>query len=241
MKRYLTTYNLLWLVYILFLAVLMPHTAWAFAQFQSDKTMTNPMPWMLAFSVEAVIAAFTHKLAEHLTAKRKLKGVRANLAKWVNGYSVGLVMVLTISSISNLAYTVQFAGDLAVFTEWGISVGVYEFAFGAMLPFVSLVFALVLSQMAESEAETDPALTEANNALREVRLQLRESERARKIAEDRLNTVLDIAKMFAGDNKKERIVAISQRWPNLPNVAVAVLSESSPTHVSEVLKEFSKN
>jgi hypothetical protein len=150
-------------------------------------------------------------------------------------------MVLIISSISNLAYTVEFAGELAVFGAWGIGVGVYEFAFGAMLPFVSLVFALVLSQMAESEAETDPALTEANKALHDVRSALRESERARKIAEERLNTTVDMAKIFTSENKRERILAISQRWPNLPNVAIAQLSESSPTHVSEVLKEFSKN
>ena len=103
------------------------------------------------------------------------------------------------------------------------------------------VFALVLSQMAESEAESDPALLETNKALQDVRSQLRDSERARKIAEERLNTTVDMAKIFTSTNKRERIEAIYRKWPNLPNTAIAQLAESSPAHVSEVVKEFSKN
>jgi hypothetical protein len=240
-NRVFSIYGLLWLVYILFLGVLMPHTAWTFGQFQQNKSEYNPLAWMLAFAVESVIAVFTHKLAEYLSSQRKKKGFTALLEKWVNGYSIGLVMVLIISSIANLAYAVQFAGSLVVFTDWGIPVQVYEFTFGAMLPFVSLVFALVLSKMADDEQEVDPILDEAKKALSEVRSQLRESERGRKLAEERFGTVTDIAKMFVGENKRERIIAMYQRWPSLPHTAIAQMTEASPAHVSEVLKEFSKN
>jgi len=239
-KNIFSTYALLWVVYILFLAVLMPHTAWTFGQFQQDKTTYNPLSWMLAFAVECVIAVFTHKLSEFLTAKRKAKGW-AVFSKWVNGYSVGLAMVLIISSIANLAYAVQFAGNLAVFAAWGIPAEVYEFAFGAMLPFVSLVFALVLSKMADDEREVDPAIQEAKQQVTELRSQLRESERGRKLAEDRFGTVTDIAKIFVTENKKERIAAIYQRWPSLSSSAIEIMAEASPAHVSEVLKELRKN
>lgn len=239
--RIFSTHTLLWIVYILFLGVLMPHTAWTFGQFQQDKSQYNPMAWMLAFAVECVIAVFTHKLSEFLTAKRKAKGWAAVLSKWLNGYSIGLAMVLIISSIANLAYAVQFAGTLSVFAAWGIPAEVYEFAFGAMLPFVSLVFALVLSQMADDEKEVDPALQEAKQQLTDIRSQLRESERARKLAEDRFGTVTDIAKIFVTENKKERIAAIYQRWPSLSSSAIEIMADASPAHVSEVLKDLRKN
>lgn len=246
-NRLFTIYGLLWIVYVLFLMVLMPHTAWTFGQFQQDKGEYNPLAWMLAFSVESVIAVFTHKLAEFLTATKKRKGLAAFL-RWLNGYSLGLIMVLIISSIANLAYAVQFAGTLSVFTEWGLSKGVYEFVFGAMLPFVSLVFALVLSQMSDDEHEDDPRLTEAKSQVIELRRQLRESEQVRKSTEqerdkaiERFGTVTDIAKIFLLDNKKERIAAIYQRWPALPNSAIEIMTEASAGHVSEVIKEIRKN
>jgi len=248
LRRIFSIYGLLWLVYILFLGVLMPHTAWTFGQFQQDKSEYNPMAWMLAFAVESVIAVFTHKLAEYLSSKRKKQGWRAGLERWMNGYSIGLVMVLIISSIANLAYAVQFAGNLSVFTEWGIPREIYEFTFGAMLPFVSLVFALVLSKMADDEADDDPALVEAKKQVAELRLQARENERARKEAEaartkaeERFGTVADIAQMFLLDDKKQRIIAVYERWPNLQHAAIAQLTDASPAHVSGVLKSFSKN
>lgn len=246
-KRMFSVYNLLWVVYFLFLGVLMPHTAWTFGQFQEDKSGTNPLAWMLAFSVELVIAVFTHKLAEYLSSRRRAKGW-AILSKWVNGYSVGLFMVLVISSIANLAYAVQFSGDLAVFDRWKIPAEVYEFTFGAMLPFVSLVFALVLSKMADDEQDEDPKLSEAKNQVLELRQKLRESEQVRKTAEqerdkaiERFGTLTDIAAIFVQETKKERIAAIYRRWPSLNNSAIETLADASPAQVSEVVKELRKN
>jgi hypothetical protein len=247
-RKFFTVYRLMWLVYVIFLGVLAPHTAWTFSQFQETKD-GNPMAWMLAISVELVIAVFTHKLSEHLTATRKAKGTAAVL-RWLNGYSVGLTMVLLISSIANLAYAVEFAGSLAVFVEWGINRMVYEFAFGAMLPFVSLVFALVLSQMAEGETDEDPALAEAKKQIAELRQVNRESERqrkeaeaARKVAEERFGMVTDIASMFLLEDKTQRIRAIYGKWNNLPNSAIAIMADAAPSTVSEVIKSItaSKN
>ena len=235
-------YTLLWVVYALFLMVLMPHTAWTFSQFQQLKETGNPLAWMLAFSVECVIAIFTHKLSEFISITRKRKGWAA-VGRYVNGYSVGLVMVIIISSFANLAYAVQFAGSLTVFTEWGVPKGIYEFMFGAMLPFVSLVFALVLSNMADDETVADPELVKANEQNTELRRLLRESERAkaaseqaRLLAESRFGTVTDLAKIFLMENKKDKIVAIHQTWPGLPNSSIAIIAEASPAHVSEVVK-----
>lgn len=247
-KKLFNSYNLLRLVYIVFLIVLMPHTAWGFAQFQEDKTTANLLAWMLAFSVESVVYVFTHKLAEKLTRTRRAKGFWNQYHRWANGYSIGLSVVLFISSIANFAYTVQFAGALTVFGEWGIPKGLYEFAFGAMLPFVSLVFALVLSQMADAETEANPELEAAKVAIVDLRRQLGEtkraaqdSEQARIKAVERFETVTDIANIFLSDSKTERIKGIHSRWSGLPQSSIVILADSSPAQVSEVIKNFSKN
>jgi len=172
-KKTFSVYGILWLVYIAFLAVLLPHTAWTFQQFQQDKT--GPLGWLLAVAFEITIAAVTHKLAEHITSTPKKYDIwQKFFYRFVNGYSAVLVVALVISSLTNLAYAVEFAGDLAVFARWGIPQSVYEFAFGAVLPFLSLGFALILSDMAETEQEDDPRLTAANETIR----QLREAQRA---------------------------------------------------------------
>jgi hypothetical protein len=247
LKKVFSVYGLLWAIYISFLAVLLPHTAWTFSQFQKDPNA--PQPWLLAFAFETVIAAVTHKLAERITKTPKRLSERQKFVhRYLNGYSAVLVASLLISSLTNLAYTVQFAPVLDVFASWGISVKVYEFAFGAALPFLSFGFALILSDMTDAELEADPALTQANENLREVRRQLREAEQARtqaeqgrKKAEERFEAAGDLMKAFMADDKKARVIAIHQQWPELPNNAIAIMADSSPAHVSETLKAFSKN
>jgi hypothetical protein len=63
---------LLWAIYLSLLAVLLPHTAWAFARFEPPGNGTLGIAWgaitawAAAFAFEAAIAALTHKLAKHI-------------------------------------------------------------------------------------------------------------------------------------------------------------------------------
>jgi hypothetical protein len=61
--------RMLWIIYLALLAVLLPHTAWAFARFESPSpgwlgvSWGIVTAWAAAFAFEAAIAALTHKLA----------------------------------------------------------------------------------------------------------------------------------------------------------------------------------
>ena len=63
---------LLWAIYLALLAVLLPHTAWAFGHFESPVAGWLGLQWGVlsawaaAFAFEAAIAALTHKLAERI-------------------------------------------------------------------------------------------------------------------------------------------------------------------------------
>ena len=64
--------KMLWIIYLALLAVLLPHTAWAFARFESPAAGWLGVSWGIvtawaaAFAFEAAIAALTHKLAERI-------------------------------------------------------------------------------------------------------------------------------------------------------------------------------
>ena len=64
--------KMLWIIYLALLAVLLPHTAWAFARFESPSAGWLGVSWGIvtawaaAFAFEAAIAALTHKLARRI-------------------------------------------------------------------------------------------------------------------------------------------------------------------------------
>jgi hypothetical protein len=64
----------LWVIYLALLAVLLPHTAWAFARFEPANPGWLGVPWgqvtawAAAFAFEAAIAALTHRLAQRIEA-----------------------------------------------------------------------------------------------------------------------------------------------------------------------------
>lgn len=244
MKKIFSVSTLLWIVYLALLGVLLPHTAWAFSQFEpvSDQAL---VPWAAAFAFEAAIAALTHKLARHIeTTPKRLRSPAKFTYRYMNAYSFGLLAAIGLSSLANLAHAVQFGRTLTIFTTWGIPFAVYAVAFGATLPLVSLVFARVLSNVVESEADDDPALVEAKERTAQLRSDLREaSQRAinaearAKSADDRFAALGDlVVKLFGDGEKRERILAAHQLWPALPGAAISVITGASAAHVSEVLR-----
>ena len=244
--KFITVNRILWVIYISLLAVLLPHTAWAFQNFEpmSEAGQGSIVAWTAAFAFEAAIAALTHKLTAHIekTPKRLTDWAKFKY-RYLNSYSLGLVAAIIVSSMANLAHAVEFGREMAIFAKWHIPFAVYALAFGAVLPLVSLVFARVLSNVVEDETEDDPALVEAKTTITELRRQLRESESGRKAAEDarkaieaRIASSEGILLKLVSDDKRERILAARQLWPQLPGVSVAIIAGASASYVSEILK-----
>ena len=244
--KYITINRILWAVYLSLLAVLLPHTAWAFQNFEpkNDTDTISLVAWTAAFAFEASIAALTHKLSGHIeqTPKRLSNWAKFQY-RYLNSYSLGLVAAIGVSSMANLAHAVEFGRPMAIFTEWHIPFSVYALAFGAVLPLVSLVFARVLSNVVETEGEEDPSFVEAKSTITELRRQLRESEAHRKAAVDACNATEakfassgSLLIKLISDDKRDRILAAHTLWSQLPGAAIAVISGASPSYVSEILK-----
>jgi hypothetical protein len=263
-KTSFTTYGL-WAVFIALLAALLPHTAWAFRQYEPMEspvligsfTWADLISYVLAFAFEAAIAVLTHKLAKHFeTMPKKIKSLEGRNGAWerfsyryLNGFMFGLIITTCVSGMANLAHAVQFGQTLTIFARLGIDANIYSFAFGGVLPLVSLTFANVLSNVVEDEEAPNPLLVKANEDLKELRKQLREtelrvkagedkanaSEAKAKAAEERFAAIGDMIRYLFGEDKRQRIVAARKQWPELPNSAIAIIAGASPAYVSETL------
>lgn len=252
MKPYLTVKNLFWLIFIGLLLVLLPHTAWAFARFESDEK--SLIPWAAAVTFEASIAALTHRLIRHIeTMPRVIYTRKARMKpfltwwpvfayRYLNAFSLGLIVTVSVSSLANLAHAVEYGRQLVIFAKWNIPFGLYAFAFGGILPLVNILFARVLSDVTETEDVPNPELDQAKAEIKDLRKQLKDTEALAKASEqraneteDRLNTTLDLAKLLFADDKRQRIVAIHQQWPKLPGASIAIMADSAPSYVSEIL------
>jgi vacuolar-type H+-ATPase subunit H len=239
------TNRLLWLIYLSLLGVLLPHTAWAFGRFEPVGPWGVVTAWAAAFAFEAAIAALTHKLAQHIEhGPKRASAWRRFTYRYLNAYAAGLLVAVAVSTLANLAHSVEFGQVLAIFDRYSVPFGLYAIAFGAVLPATSLLFARVLAHVADAEAEADPELAKAKQAGTELRAELRETNRRLAEAEQRAGQAeqrFDAAgelfgRLFA-EEKRQRILAAAERWPGLPAASIAIIAEASPSYVSETLKE----
>lgn len=244
---------ILWCVYGSLLLVLLPHTAWAFRNWEPEEaiviygefTSANLVSYVAAFAFEAAIAVLTHKLAKHIEETPKGKRGWARFSyRYLNPISIGLIVSTIVSALANLAHAVEYGRTLKIFADWGIPSVLYSLAFGGVLPLVSLTFARVLSNVVEDEEAPNPELMQANEQIKNLRSQLRESESKAKaaeerarIAEDRFGAMGDLVKHLFGEDKRQRIIITRKQWPQLPGAAIAIITEASPAYVSEVLKD----
>lgn len=283
-KTSFTTYGV-WAVFIALLAALLPHTAWAFRQYEPMEspvligsfTWADLISYVLAFAFEAAIAVLTHKLAKHFEVTKEVKKQIKNAdgtfskitdewqtfkARYLNSFMLGLIITTCVSGMANLAHAVQFGQSLTIFTKLGINPNLYSFAFGGVLPLVSLTFANVLSNVTEDEAAPNPEMEEAKKTILNIRQQLRDtesklraSEQAVKvaeqsaeskiqaaeqraiIAEERFGAMGDLVRHLFGEDKRQRILTARRQWAALPNSAIAVIAEASPAYVSEILSK----
>ena len=71
LRDLLTVKTLLWLIYLMLLAVLLPHTAWAFKHF--EVAGNGWLAWALAFVFEAAVFAFTHNIIDRIERSARLR------------------------------------------------------------------------------------------------------------------------------------------------------------------------
>jgi hypothetical protein len=202
---------ILWIVYICLLGVLLPHTAWAFSQMEPLGWGGLLTAWVAAIAFEASIAVLTHKLAQHMEGVRRRTGWGRFSYMYLNAFALGLLAATLISALANLAHAVEFGKSLLIFAEWGIPQGVYSVAFGGILPVVSLIFARVLSNVADTEETANPELVTANITIRDLRNTIRQNEQAAKVElataeQRRLDTEQQAREVFA-KLEAERIAA----------------------------------
>lgn len=252
-SRRLSVNTLLWAIYISLLAVLLPHTAWTFSQFEEPGLWGKVIAWVAAFAFEAAIAVFTHKLTEYNASCPRYSS--GNVAwrtfsyKYLNPFSVALTLALAYSALANFTHAVEFGQPLAAFGDWSLAETFYSVTFGATLPACSLVFAMVLSSTVESVEVVDEELakmqgklTAVRGELGDVKNELAESEAAlEQVKSELAQAEVSFAeantlggRLFATE-KKQRILFASERWAGISRSVIAVLTDSSGAYVSEVL------
>lgn len=231
------TTAILWLVYAAILLVLLPHTAWTFSQFEPPARewpivgRVSITAWAAAIAFELAIATLTHKLAGHMEDTPNYKSSSKRFkAYYLNAYSLGLLVVMMVSSLANLAHAYEFGMQMAITQDRPWLFAVYVFAFGAVLPFVSLLFARVLSNVSEIET-ANPELDKATATVRELRQAVRSANKRASEAEQRFVAAGDIVRLLSED-RTERIGTVRQLWPELPQRSAAVIAGVSVSTIN---------
>lgn len=255
-QKIATVRNLLWLIYIALLGVLLPHTAWAFAQFQSEGS--GHLAWLLAFVFEASVFAFTHNMIDRIERASRLRRRseepiysyvwRRLSTAYLHVNGIGLLLVSAVSALANVTYTVEFSRlpeDYAAYSP------TFYLAFGGILPVISFLFAHILAKQpeveieaseselrAKAEAQRAKAATQAAQAEAEqLRRQLKQAQ-AKAAA---IESEIEIFRRLFADEKKDQIVAARQIWPDATGAAIASITDSSPSYVSDVLGNYALN
>jgi hypothetical protein len=138
---------------------------------------------------------------------------------------------------------VEYGQSFAIFGEYNVSPLVYSLAFGGILPLVSLLFARILADTTDDRTETNNELMQSKLIIRQLRgeLKIAEDEVARAEAkaiefEQRFAAAGDLMARLFAEEKRQRIEAAAEHWPQLPAASIAIISGASPSYVSEVLK-----
>lgn len=234
--------RVLWLIYGALLAVLLPHTAWAFGRFEVTGAgwmgirWGMLVAWFAAAAFELAIAALTHKLSEHITntsSRRK----HAWRYRYVNAFSAGLIFCMVISGVANWSHAVEFGQAFTAYSIWpGFGI-LFPIGFGAVLPLISLLFARILANVNEIEQEENEALMRVRVELTETKRVLKSAEQRALIAEQRFGAAGDLLVKLLDGSKQEKIMAAARLFPQLPQRSIALIADTSPAYVSQTLKE----
>lgn len=213
MKNRTPSSNLLiWAIYLALLAVLLPHTAWAFGRFEptaipligegaAASAGATVIAWTAAAVFELSIAIFTHKLAGRIERTPRYSAgtnphwlrrwlrvrLRTFAYRYLNPYAAALLLSVSISTLANLAHAIEYAQPFAITQALPIRPIALAAAFGGILPLVSLVFARALANVAQTESQQDERLARVRSDLKQARADLSQAERALDQAEQEAN------------------------------------------------------
>jgi hypothetical protein len=244
LKFKLTSNHVLWAIYLALLATMLPHTAWVFAQFESTAPgllgweWGKAVAWTAAFAFEAAIAVFTNKLKTHnekVPRYQKNPTLRKFSYRYLNPFTIALIIALSYSALTNFTHAVQFQRPLNVISDYSIPPWIYSVTFGAILPLCALVFALALSTSTDTESNRDEELAVAKKTERAAN---KEAAQLRKDLEE-ANTRFDTAELefafLSAPLAKDRIKGAHQHWPELTNKGTAIVAKASQAYASEVI------
>ena len=222
------TYYAFWAVFLGLLATMLPHTQWAFRQLEPAEspvilagiTWADLVATAAAFSFEAGLAVFVHRLSRRIETTRKVyrtvdggrvvDGWATLRARYLNIFSAGVIFCAFVSGMANYFHALEFSTALAAFSKVGFFRELYPLALGAALPIVSLIYASALSNVSEDVAEEDPANVE-------LKAKNTELNRANRELSQRLNNVeaefsaLQATFSTAKDELQEALAGFSDR------------------------------
>ena len=234
MKRVFNRKNLYRLIYLCLLGVLTPHTKWAFSKFEPE--MDEWAAWLLAIFFEAVIAVLTEAVADRIKKTPNFTAGWVWLRKFnhqvlANPFLWMLTLAVFVSTLANLAHAVECRSDMVIFDVYQFPSALYEVSFGAILPITSLVYAVVLANT-DDDPMANPELVRANETIRGLRAEVREEKKKVRELTERVRP--EFAELV-NEAAQVRINAAKVLWPELPGKYLAVVADSSPGYVSEVL------
>lgn len=238
--------RILWLIYGFLLLVLLPHTAWWFSHGEPTEPWrllgidTYPgqvVAWLAAIVFELLILAMTHKLALHIRLTPNYQDLKRRAReRYLNIYSLGLVVAWIISTMANLSHAVEFARPMKIIQEYSVPVLAYSLAAGAILPTASLIFAWVLSTVAEANSTEGEGAQEIRELKRELRLSQQALEKAELLLRETERKQEGEFTPLLSVDKRVRVLFARQKWPELKQKDLAIVTEASPAYVSEVLR-----
>jgi hypothetical protein len=255
----------LWIIYIALLIVLLPHTAWAFAKFEPTGSEWVSWAAAFAFeaAIAALTHKLTGVIEETARIRKTWKRLAAQylnvyaiglyvavgvsaLANFAHAVEFGRgFAIFDTYSIPNLVYSLAFGGILP-FCSLLFARILANVRYTELDRDEELETAKANERAAKKEAaELRQRLSITEQELIEVRQQLSateqefvQSKQRLVVTEQKFTEVRQQAKaaeaLFA-ESLQERIWAVKQHWPDLKNSAIAILTESSPSYVSETL------
>ena len=251
-----TTMIIFYALFAMILLVVLPHAAWYFDMFEPDNIVIygaeiglDFLPWTTALAFEGAIAAFTHKLAQHISeTSRKQRFWQRVWAYFGNIYTIALLVFLAASIIINLEHAGNFGSENVEQLEY-VKIGLlgHSIVSGATLPIASILFTAVLAKMKRVESESDTVVAQ----LKTERTQLKKEVAA---LQEKLQSVGDVSthiQWLRNGNKTKRIEAayllltngtgLNPDGKEIQGVTFAEITGTSSSLVSKTLSSISKS